>query len=411
MLPPTALVIVEVVAVAVLHLAVVVSIVMGQRRQPTATLAWLLTVTLIPFAGALLYVVIGRTRTRGIVRRTRRAAELLRAVFEQRGSRAWQPDSDAPDLDERTSDMLELGERLGSVRASRGNRVDMLVNGAIFYRALYEAVSAAERQIHVQFYIIQRDETGVSLRDRLTDAARRGIEVRVLYDAVGSSNLDDDFWRPLTDAGGRAVAFNPVSFFTSRLRRRDRIDFRNHRKLVVIDGRVGFTGGINIGREYLGPDPEIGPDDVLVRVKACGLNYFDIFVRRGMPGLPVPMPWISGGDVAGEIAAVGSAVEDWKVGDRCLVDPLTNEGMMGEEVQGGMAELCRVPQEFVIALDPRLSFVEAAAIPANYGTVYRMLFTNGDMQPNDLVMIPGASRSLRTANVAVAKAPGRLTKP
>jgi cardiolipin synthase len=110
----------------------------------------------------------------------------------------------------------------------------------------------------VQFYIIQRDETGTSLRDRLVEAAGRGLEVRVLYDAVGSSNLDDDFWKPLTDAGGRAVAFNPVSFFTSRLRRRDRIDFRNHRKLVVIDGRVGFTGGINIGREYLGLDPEIG---------------------------------------------------------------------------------------------------------------------------------------------------------
>jgi len=258
MTPHTALIILEVVAGAVLHVAVVLSILMGQRRQPTATLAWLLTVMLIPFAGAILYIVIGRTRTRSMVRRTRRAADLLRAVFEERGSLTWQPDSDASDLDDRTSDMLELGARLESVRASRGNRVEMLVNGAVFYRALYEAVSAAEKQIHVQFYIIQRDETGISLRDRLAEAASRGLEVRVLYDAVGSSKLDDDFWKPLTDAGGRAVAFNPVSFFTLRLRRRDRIDFRNHRKLVVIDGRIGFTGGINIGREYLGLDPEIG---------------------------------------------------------------------------------------------------------------------------------------------------------
>lgn len=254
----TALVIVEVVGGIALHAAVVVSILMGQRRQPTATLAWLLTVTLIPFAGALLYVIIGRTRTARFVRRTRRAAELLRAVFEERGSRSWQPDSDAPDLDERTSDMLALGERLGSVRASLGNRVEMLVNGPAFYRSLYESVSEAERQIHVQFYIIQPDETGTSLRDRLTEAAGRGIEVRVLYDAVGSSSLDDAFWQPLVDAGGTVFAFNPVSIFTSAFRRRDRIDFRNHRKLVVVDGRIGFAGGINIGREYLGLDPEIG---------------------------------------------------------------------------------------------------------------------------------------------------------
>jgi alcohol dehydrogenase len=79
---------------------------------------------------------------------------------------------------------------------------------------------------------------------------------------------------------------------------------------------------------------------------------------------------------------------------------------MGEEVQGGMAEYCRMPHEFVIPLDPRLSFVEAACIPANYGTTYRMLFTNGDMQPNDLVLVLGASGGVGTATVQVVKAHG-----
>ncbi len=105
-------------------------------------------------------------------------------------------------------------------------------------------------------------------------------------------------------------------------------------KAAVIEKQGGIENIVY--RDF--PDPKIGPGDLLVRVKACGLNYFDIFVRRGMPGFPVPMPWISGGDVAGEVAAIGTDVKGWKVGDRCLVDPLTNEGMMGEEVQGGMAE-------------------------------------------------------------------------
>ena len=173
-------------------------------------------------------------------------------------------------------------------------------------------------------------------------------------------------------------------------------------KAAVIEKQGGIENIVY--RDF--PDPKIGPGDLLVRVKACGLNYFDIFVRRGMPGFPVPMPWISGGDVAGEVAAIGTDVKGWKVGDRCLVDPLTNEGMMGEEVQGGMAEYCRVPHDFVIPLDPRLSFIEAAAIPANYGTTYRMLFTNGDMQPNDLVLVLGASGGVGTAVVQVVKAHG-----
>ena len=129
-------------------------------------------------------------------------------------------------------------------------------------------------------------------------------------------------------------------------------------KAAVIEKQGGIENIVY--REF--PDPVMGPGDLLVRVKACGLNYFDIFVRRGMPGLPVPMPWISGADVAGEIAAVGSDVKGWKVGDRCLIDPLTNEGMMGEEVQGGFAELCRMPHDFVIPLDPRLSFVESQLV-------------------------------------------------
>jgi alcohol dehydrogenase len=169
---------------------------------------------------------------------------------------------------------------------------------------------------------------------------------------------------------------------------------------------IETQGGIEniVYRDF--PDPVVGPKDVLVRCKAVGLNYFDIFVRKGMPGLPVPMPWISGADAAGEIAAVGSEVKDWKVGDRCMIDPLTNEGMMGEEVQGAFAELCRIPADFVIPLDPRLSFVDGATIAANYGTVYRMMFTNGDMQPGDLVLVLGASGGVGTAVVQVVKAYG-----
>ncbi len=173
-------------------------------------------------------------------------------------------------------------------------------------------------------------------------------------------------------------------------------------KAAVIEKQGGIEN--IVFREF--PKPTIGPNDVLVRVHACGLNYFDVFVRRGMPGFPVPMPFISGGDIAGEIAEIGANVKGWTVGERCLVDPSTNEGMIGEKLMGGMAQYVRVPGNYVIKLDKRLSYELAAAIPANYGTSFRMLFTNGDIQPNDLILILGASGGVGTACVQLAKMHG-----
>lgn len=255
---PTLLLVLEIVIPTLLHIGVIVSILVGQKRQPTATLSWILTVALLPFFGIFLYLLIGRTKTRRIVRRTRQAARALAPVVERYGMRAWHLLDGLSTEERRTCDIITLGERLTAARASRLNHVRPLDTAAATYRAILEAIDSARLHVHVLFYIIQPDRSGESLRDRLTSCASRGVPVRVIVDAVGSARLPDNFWDPLTAAGGRVVVFNPVSAFTAGLRRRDRVDFRNHRKLVIVDGRLGFTGGINIGREYLGLDPEIG---------------------------------------------------------------------------------------------------------------------------------------------------------
>jgi alcohol dehydrogenase len=173
-------------------------------------------------------------------------------------------------------------------------------------------------------------------------------------------------------------------------------------KAAVIEKQGGIEGIVY--RDF--PEPEVRPGDVLVRVKACGLNYFDVFVRRGMPGLPIKLPFISGGDIAGEVAAVGSEVKGFKIGDPILVDPMTDEGMVGEQVPGGMAELVRIQHQFIIPLDKRLTYEQAACIPANFGTTYRMLHTNGQIKKDDLVLVLGASGGVGTSVVQVAKAHG-----
>lgn len=151
------------------------------------------------------------------------------------------------------------------------------------------------------------------------------------------------------------------------------------------------------------PDPVARAKDVIVRVRACGLNHLDIFVRRGMPGFPVPMPFVSGGDIAGEISALGGEVTDWKIGDRVVVQPMTADGMMGEEVPGGMAEFARVPAENLLRIPDDVSFEAAAALPIAYGTAMRMLLARGKVKAGEKILILGASGGVGTAAVQIAK--------
>ncbi|MDG2479667.1 MAG: zinc-binding dehydrogenase [Alphaproteobacteria bacterium] len=157
------------------------------------------------------------------------------------------------------------------------------------------------------------------------------------------------------------------------------------------------------------PDPVIGSDEVLVRVKACALNYLDLEVRRGMPGHPIETPWISGGDAAGVVEAVGPEVTRAKPGDRVVLNPFGRDGMMGEECQGGLAELAKVPQEQIIHIPANVSFEQAAALPVGYGTAHRMMFDRARVQPGELVLILGAAGGVGLGCLQIAKEIGART--
>ncbi len=154
------------------------------------------------------------------------------------------------------------------------------------------------------------------------------------------------------------------------------------------------------------PDPELRAGDVLLRVRAVGLNHLDVFVRRGMPGFPVKTPFISGGDIVGEVTALGTGVDGWNMGERLAVHPITPEGMMGEAIQGGMAELVRVPATHVVRVPEGLDDVTAAAVPINYGTAHRMLFTFAKLQSGELMLVLGASGGVGVACIQYGKLAG-----
>jgi alcohol dehydrogenase len=156
------------------------------------------------------------------------------------------------------------------------------------------------------------------------------------------------------------------------------------------------------------PDPVIGDGDVLVRVRASSLNYHDVFTRRGMPGIKIPMPLIMGLDVAGEIVEIGPGVVDWKIGDRVLVDPINRVegGLMGETTHGGLAELCSARAHQLIRIPDDVHFVDAAALPVAYGTAHRMMLTRGRVAAGDKVLILGASGGVGVCCLQLAKQAG-----
>jgi alcohol dehydrogenase len=155
------------------------------------------------------------------------------------------------------------------------------------------------------------------------------------------------------------------------------------------------------------PEPEVGPADCLVGVKAVSLNGFDPMVLRGIPGLRTPLPMIPGADIAGEVIATGAGVTHWKKGDRVAVIPSRPRvGMMGETLRGGACERIAVPQEFLLPLPDKVSYVDAACLPTAYGAAIRMMYTRGKVAKDEKVLILGASGGVGTCCVQLAKLAG-----
>jgi len=152
------------------------------------------------------------------------------------------------------------------------------------------------------------------------------------------------------------------------------------------------------------PMPVVSEGHVIIKVGASSFNYHDVFTVKGMPGIKVPLPVVIGLDMAGEIVEVGTGVSGWSKGDRVLVNPLNKtKGLMGEMLDGGMAEYCLVAAEQLIGMPASVSFADAAALPVAYGTAHRMLVTHQTVKKGDRVLVLGASGGVGTGCVILAK--------
>ncbi len=222
------------VAVELLQLALIPRLLAQRCKSPNATLAWLWALLLFPGVGAFFYLLIGSERV------ARRRLALVRALDTEISQETRRCRDAVSPLQ-----MPEL-ERVNGFPQSAGNTVSLLPDGTSFFPVLLEVIAAAQHYVHLEFYIWGKDRAGRTVRDALVKAALRGVQVRVLVDEMGSLWLRRSFFAPLVKAGGE------FSWFHSFSPRRGRfhLNLRNHRKLVVADGRTALTGGMNIANEY-----------------------------------------------------------------------------------------------------------------------------------------------------------------
>src|SRR5579885_1977752 len=224
------------------------------KKEPTAALAWCLVVLLMPVLGAFLFWVFGvNYLRRKLERKQAHRARFRQAHPPPRREAARGRPGDEP-LEAGWDGLGHLALKVDAFPAVPGNAVALYHDTRDFFDALLAAIRQAKEHVHVEYFIIHNDETGRRLLDVLAEKAKQGVEVRLLYDAMGSLRLGRAALRPLLAVGGKASAFLPLNPLRSRIQ----VNLRNHRKIVVLDGRIGFTGGMNIGDEYLGMNPYFG---------------------------------------------------------------------------------------------------------------------------------------------------------
>lgn len=219
-----------------------VLVVLLDNRQPYKTIAWVLVLTLLPFVGLVFFYFFGQNirKERFISRRNFRLLTEKMMAEHARLPRELLPGKYEP--------LISLFERGKLAVASADNRVTLLSSGEDFLASVLQAVGSARRHVHIETYIIEDDDVGRAVRDALADAVKRGVVVRLVYDDVGCWDVPNSFFDSFIAAGIHVQPFLPVRFPSLT----HKVNYRNHRKICVIDGTEGFIGGMNFAHRYMG---------------------------------------------------------------------------------------------------------------------------------------------------------------
>jgi len=239
-----------------LNIIFAVIIIFIERHNPAVTWAWLMLLAFFPFFGFVIYLLLGmQSRKYGIFVRKAKDDELIYNEFNALDYPGLSFVSDQknfiekkfflhPKVPQYLSSMIYLNYKAGHGAFTSNNRLSFFYEGNTKFSALLDDIENAKHFIHIQYYIFRNDSFGRHVLQALVKKASEGVEVRMFVDGMGSMNARGGFLSPLRKAGGKTAVFLPPYFI--------RVNYRNHRKLCIIDGHIGYIGGLNIGNEYVG---------------------------------------------------------------------------------------------------------------------------------------------------------------
>ncbi|WPO99965.1 cardiolipin synthase [Pseudomonas sp. HR96] len=260
-------------------------------RTAQGSIAWALSLLFVPYLTLIPYLVFGRRTFDAYIEARRQANREMHSAIADLNWRPWVEEALAA-RNSQSYASLRAMPKLGRMPCLANNQVSLLINGKATFEAIFAAIREAKEVILVQFFIIHDDHIGRQLQALLMEKAAQGVQIYVLYDRVGSHSLPRAYSNKLREAGVHIRAFATRSGLFNRFQ----VNFRNHRKIVVVDGLVGFVGGHNVGDEYLGGEPKLSPwRDTHVQVRgpviACLQESFAedwFWASRELPPLMLP---------------------------------------------------------------------------------------------------------------------------
>ncbi|WP_339253438.1 cardiolipin synthase [Sporosarcina sp. FSL W8-0480] len=361
---------ITVTAIFILNIFLAIALIFLERRDPTATWAWLLVLFFVPFFGFFIYLLFGRKLGKKHLFRwegkNRIGIETLidyQIEAIDKGTFDFRLDDTA-----HYQDMIYLHLRNNHAVLTQDNDVQVFNDGVAKFDALLRDLENAKDHIHFQYYILRLDALGKRILDVLIKKAKQGVKVRVLFDDIGSRGLRIRHLRELIDSGGEVAAFFPAILPLIN----PRLNYRNHRKIVIIDGRIGYIGGFNVGDEYLGHDKKFGYwRDTHLRIEGSALHPLQtrflldwnqasdrddiVYAERYFPAIPRK------GSVGLQIVSSGPDAE-W------------------EQIKDGYLKMIFLAKEYIYIQTPYfipdISFLDAIRIACLSGVDVRIMIPN-----------------------------------
>lgn len=239
----------------VLNSLFAIIIIFFEKRNVSTTLAWIMVLFFIPYLGFVLYIFFGQNLHKQKIFALKKDEDAIfkEYLIENKTHLQVSRTFSTTEMQE-FKNMMYMHINCSQSAFTENNTIEIYTDGEEKFAALLDEINKAKKNIHICYYIIKNDELGNRILEALVRKAKEGIEVKVLYDELGSRLLRESFFKPLVQAGGKYAVFFPSFLKIINFR----INYRNHRKIVVIDNKIGFTGGFNIGDEYLGKKKKFG---------------------------------------------------------------------------------------------------------------------------------------------------------